>query len=332
MTADPSRSRRIAAVLLSVLAAISSIAATFAWFLHGEVLDTDRYVETMSAVAADPAVQAALTDRITTALTAELDLDSVAVTALRSLDENVPGVPTAVVGLAPVLADQAHEYVRRTVERFVASDRFASLWAAANRNAHRTLAATLTGDTAIGARIDDSGSLAVDLGPAVDRVRSELTQRGFTFAERIPDTDRSFVIARSPALAKAQALVSALNTAAIALPLLTVALAAAAILIAPKGFRPGTVSVLGVGLMIAMAVTAATVAILRATYLNALPPEQLSVPVATAVLDTLLSRLHTALRFLFLIGALATVIAYLSGPSAATLRHRATAALARSTA
>ncbi len=135
-----------AAVLL-VLVAVLSFSAVLARYAHNEVLDTDRYVRTMSSLGSDPVLQAELTDQITDEIVTRLDVEAVTADALRSIADDAARVPPAVVGLAPVIADQAESFVHRTVESVVASDQFEALWIQANEQAHSRAAGNMWPDS-----------------------------------------------------------------------------------------------------------------------------------------------------------------------------------------
>ena len=53
--------------------------------MHDEVADTDRYVETVSLLAADPAVQEAVVTRLTNLIATRLDVGAVTQQALDAL-------------------------------------------------------------------------------------------------------------------------------------------------------------------------------------------------------------------------------------------------------
>jgi len=61
--------RWIVCSLLIVLAGLGSAGSVLALFVHTQVNDTDSYVETVAPLAADPAVQSAVVDRLTEELT-----------------------------------------------------------------------------------------------------------------------------------------------------------------------------------------------------------------------------------------------------------------------
>jgi hypothetical protein len=121
-------------IVLVVLASLLTVVTVLARYVRSEVLDTDRYVETVSPLAREPSVQDAAADQVTNEIVTRLDVESVAEDALTRLAEL--GAPQVITGLAGPLADQVESFVRDHVEQFLRSDEFANLWDDANRRAH----------------------------------------------------------------------------------------------------------------------------------------------------------------------------------------------------
>ncbi|MDI9918192.1 hypothetical protein [Rhodococcus sp. IEGM 1379] len=307
--------RWTAAILLLVLVAVLGFSAVLARFTRSEVFDTDRYVQTITPLAADPVMQGELSDQVTDAIMARVDVESITAEALRSITENAPRVPPAVVGLAPVIAGQAQSFVHKTVKSLVASDQFETLWIQANQEAHQGLVAVLTGNTRAAVQINDEGTVSISLTPIIEKVRTTLTERGFAFADKIPAIDKSFVLFQSPELVKAQRATSALDKASTVLPLLTILVAAAAVWVAPKGARRRAFSLVGVSLTVAMALLAVAISIGRSVYLGSVPSDVLSPEAAAVLIDTVILPLKTTLRAVFVLALVVAVVGYLTGSS-----------------
>src|SRR3954451_15307203 len=77
----------VAVALLAVVAPLS-VVATWA---HDQVSDTDRYVATVAPLADDPAVQKAVSERITDEIVARIDVRAITTEAADALAER--GVP-----------------------------------------------------------------------------------------------------------------------------------------------------------------------------------------------------------------------------------------------
>ena len=175
-------------VLMAVLAPLSVVAR----WAHDTVSDTDRYVENVAPLASDPAVQAAVIDRITQEITTRLQVESVtgeAVDALadRGLRRSPP--PASRRSRDP-LSDAIEGFIEEQVTKLVESDQFETAWIEANRQAHTQMVAVLTGKDTDTVEISDN-AVSINLATLIDTVKQRLVDRGFTLAERLPDGRRA---------------------------------------------------------------------------------------------------------------------------------------------
>ncbi|MDH6680549.1 hypothetical protein M2284_004778 [Rhodococcus sp. LBL1] len=322
--------RWIAVTILLVLVAALSIVSVTSRFMRSQILDTDRYVTTVAPLGEDPAIQAEISDQITNEIFDRVDVEALTTEALTALTnasnlaENAPRVNQILGGLGPVLAGQAKSFIHDTVTTFVQSQQFEDLWIQANRSAHNALVSVVTGNYGPSSvQVDQSGTVSISLATIIDNVRTELTDRGFTFAEKIPTVDKQFVLFQSPDLVKAQRAVNALDKVSAVLPWLTIACAAAAVAVAPRGRRLQTLSLAGLSIAVGMLILAIGILVGRAIYLNEVPPDVLTPDAATAVIDTILVPMRTTLRAVAVFGLVIAVGAYLiGGSSSATFVRR----------
>jgi hypothetical protein len=91
------RWRTVVAVLLIVVGCVLAPLAGVAVWARNQVTNTDRYVRTVAPLAADPAIQAAIADQITTQIFTYLDVPGLTNQTVDAL---------AARGLRPQLADQ----------------------------------------------------------------------------------------------------------------------------------------------------------------------------------------------------------------------------------
>jgi hypothetical protein len=316
--------RWVAAVVLIVLATVLLLGALLARFARSQVLDTDRYVETVAPLASDPAIQQEITDQATDAIFSRVDVAALAEDALANAQGGQLGqvgdgalarvLSALVTRLAPVIANQLEGVAREQVGRFVASDEFAALWAEANRAAHKNLVGVLTGEGGGAVTETADGAVSVNLGTVIETVSQRLVARGFTIAERIPDVDAQFVIFQSADLAKAQDLTARLNRWATWLPWVTLLVMVGALFTAPN--RRRALLILGFAVVIVMVALAIGLQLGRTEYLAAVPPEALSQPAAAAVFDALVVPLRQATWAVLAVGVVLIVGAFFGGPSA----------------
>ncbi len=297
-------------VALVVLASLLGIVSVVSRYVRSELLDTDRYVETVAPLASEPAVQDAVGERVTTEIFTRLDVQEVAEDALSRLTEL--GAPEVVTGLAAPLADQVESFVEERVNEFLASPEFAELWEDANRTAHAEVKAVLTGETGDVVSVED-GVIRVDVGPVVSAVRDRLVDRGLDLASNIPDVSATFTLVESQQLESAQRYVRILDDVATLVPFVALAVAAAAVLVSPNRRRGLLMAALGIGLgMVALALA---LALVRAWYLSNATGEVLPTDAAIDIARTLLAPLRLAMRAVLVLGLVVAIGAFLAGPS-----------------
>jgi hypothetical protein len=158
------RLRRTAVGVLVVLTVISLMASTLATWTKRNVLETDRWMEHVGPLAEDPAVQAVITARITARIMDVVDP--------QALFEEV--LPERGQLLAIPLSSAVESFVGDQVASFVASERFAELWVAANERAHATAVKVLEGESEVVRA--NSGSVTLDLIPIVDAVLLQISE------------------------------------------------------------------------------------------------------------------------------------------------------------
>lgn len=295
------------AVVLVVLAALLAPVALVARYVRGELLDTDRYVDTVAPLADDRAVQGAVVDvvaREVVDLLAIEEGDGLAQDALQDL------------GLAGPLADQVEEVTRDELTQLVATDAFADLWVRANRVAHRELEAVLTGESDTPLEADpDAGRVDLDLGEVVDRLRERLVEVGLDqdLVDRIPDVDARLTVLESDRLADSQRTVRLLDRVGTVLPVVVVALLVAAVAVAPD--RRRAVLAAGIGVTVAMVLLAAGLVLAREWYLDSGTPRSLPPDAAGAFARVLLDPLRAVLAVVLAVGLVVAVVALAAGPS-----------------
>ncbi|WP_081239033.1 hypothetical protein [Streptomyces viridosporus] len=307
------RLRGAGASILLVLALVLAPLAVVAAWVQDTVSDTDRYVQTVAPLASDPAVQEAVTDRLTARVVANLDVEAITDSLGRALAD--AGAPPRVVESAQALAgplrSAATTVVHRTVSGVITSDAFPQVWEGANRRAHAAVLAVLTGEGegALGATGD---AVQLNLGPVVDQVRERLVDAGFERAAAIPDTDRTITLFRTEKLDRAQDAMLLLNVVGTWLPVLTVLLAALAVLTAVRHRLMLLITALGTAATMGLLLVA--LAVVRRIYLDSVPGSALPPDAAAAIFDTFLRFLRDSTRTLLVVGLLTAIAAYLYGP------------------
>ncbi|MCB7137214.1 hypothetical protein [Cellulosimicrobium marinum] len=267
--------------LLLLLSGVLAVASLVARYAHGTILDTDRYVAIVQPLAEEESVRTQVVDTVTDQVMARLDVEAMTSTVLDGLaaridpearprlsDAATQRADDAAAALAPVIYGQVEQLVHQVVERVVDSDAFAEIWEGVNRAGHRAVVYVATGEGDV-VRASEDGVVRVSLGPVVEEVRATLAERGFSFAERIPEVDPEIVLGHFPQVTVVQVGFEWLARAAAWLPWVVVALAALAVWAAPAR-RRGVALVAGTWAAAGLLLVAA-IAVGRSAYLDALP-------------------------------------------------------------
>ncbi|MFF9209134.1 MULTISPECIES: hypothetical protein [unclassified Streptomyces] len=323
--ADYKRLRRAAAVrhrktryagaslLLIITLLLAPLAVVAAW-VDSTVTDTDRYVQTVAPLAKNPAVQSVVTDRLTTRVVDNVDVDAVTASLSKALAN--AGAPPAVVSqsaaLAAPLRSALTSAVHDVVNRVVTSDVFQQAWVGANRRAQSAVVGMLTGDQSKAVQAHGD-KITLDLGTVVDQVKQRLVDRGFQKASAIPTPDRQVTLFETAKLSKAQDAIRLLDIMGVWLPVITIVLAALTVWIAPAHRMMLLVTASGVGVM--MIVLLVGLAVVRRVYLDSVPSSALPPDAAAAVYDTFIRFLRNSTRTLLVVAVITALAAFLYGPS-----------------
>lgn len=299
--------RRLGRVFLVIGAVLAPITMT-SLFVRNIVLDTDRYVETVSPLGSDPAIRAAAVTRITDTLMGAIDVQSI-------VENRLPG-PLQVI--ATPVETAIRTTVSDTADQILASEQFSTIWDAANRIAHANIRSLLTESRVIEL---PNGRLVIDLTAVVAEVRALLVDRGLDFFAPIPITQLTagLELFDAEALQEAQTAVRIMRTVVWVLVVLTLVCFVAAIALATD--RRKAVAHVGAALAIGTALLVTAVNIGRQVMLGSLPAS-VDPDAAAAAFDILTRFFRQALRTVFGLGLVLVVAAWIAGPSGLAGRLR----------
>lgn len=307
------------AALLIVLGCLLAPVSVIAVWTANQVSDTSRYVANVQPLITEPAVKAALTDKISNAVSAQIDVQAVANKAAAELSgRGLTRLGALISNFSGSIASGVNGLIRSTVARIINQPFVARLWVNANRLAHTQLVKALSGRKS--ALSISGGKVVIGLGPFIDQVKHKLAARGLTLVNKLPAINPTFPLFSARYLVQARSLYSLLNTLKWVLPLLTLALLAAGVYVARRHRR----ALVGVGLGVAgsMLVLGAALAIARAIYLNKIPASVLPADAAAVVFDTLVRFIKEGLRVILLVGLIVAIAAFFTGPSITAVKTR----------
>lgn len=300
--------RRILVTVLVVIGCVLAPISVLGVWVKNTLLNTDRYVSTVTPLANDPAVQQALANRITKLVVENTDIESKIADAL----------PSKASFVAPAVAAGLEQFVNQTALKLVQSDQFEKLWVDANRRAHPQVVALLKGED--GKRVSTkNGQVVLQLGRILTKVQGILEKAGIDAFSGNGSTSTGIVLFTSSELKSAQSITDLLQTLAWILPVLTLLLFAAAIWL--SGNRRRTILRASLGVAFGMALVLVLFNSGRHFYLDALPAT-VSRPAATAVYDQLLTFLRLSLRTMLVLAVVVAIGAWLSGTGSVATKIR----------
>jgi hypothetical protein len=313
--------RTPAAVLLIVAGCVLAPLSVVAVWTANQVSDTGRYVANVEPLIKDPAIQNALTNKLTSEIVTRINVKGLTDQAAADLArKGLPRISTLLRGVSGSLASGVAGFVHSAIHKIITGPRMANAWVQVNRVASQTLVAVLSGRAAssgaVGVR---NGQITLDLAPLEAVAKQDLVARGLTIAGKIPIVHATVALFPSKNLVKAQKAYRLINDLKIVLPILTLVLLGLGVFLARRPRR----ALIGAGLGFAasMLVLAAGLLIARTLYLNSVPAST-PADAAAAAFDILVRFIKTALRALLVVGLVVAAGAFFTGPSAAAVRTR----------
>ncbi|WP_407342637.1 hypothetical protein [Pengzhenrongella phosphoraccumulans] len=310
------RGRAIAAVVLILLGVLLAPLAVVANWAQRELTDTDRYLATIGPLAADPAIQSALANRLTQVAMAELDVPTLVNDALSALEQNrdlPPRVTTALGALEQPLTSGIESFVRRAATSVVQSDAFTTAWVDANRVAHEQLVKVMQGEPGNVLQVGDQGQLTIQLAGMIDALKQKLVDSGFGIAANIPAVNASFTLVQTTQLVKVRNAYNLLDFVGTWLPWLSIAFLAAGVLTAVR--RSRALVFAGLGLALSMVVLGLGLYVGRTLYLGELTGKVQRLDAAQVVFDQIVGFIRASARTVAVVGLVVAAAAYLSGSS-----------------
>jgi hypothetical protein len=310
----------VAAILIVVGCLLAPLSVLAVWTAN-QVSDTGRYVANVEPLIHDPAIQNALTDKITNEVTGNIHVTAYTDQAAALLTgKGLPRVGALLKTFAPSISSAVTGFIHSAVHKLVTSPLFARAWVQANTVAHKTLVIALSGQ-GNGTVGISNGQVTIDLGPFINTVKQDLVKRGFTLANNIPAIHPTFALFSAKYLVKARNAYRLINDLKYVLPILSVLLLALGVYVA-RSHRRALIGA-SLGLAASMLLLGAGLLIFRGVYLNSVPASVLPADAAAALFDTLVRFIKEGLRTILVLGLVVAGGALLVGPSVTAVRTRA---------
>jgi hypothetical protein len=244
------------ATLLIILGCILAPLSVLGVWTANEISDTSRYVASVAPLIKDPAIQNALTNKLTSEIVTKIDVKKRTDQAAAELSQKgFTQAGSLLQGVSGSLASGVQGFVHSTIQKIVTGPRMANAWVQVNRVASQQLIAVLSGrggkNGALGV---SNGQVTLDLAPLEAVAKQDLVARGLTIAGKIPIVHATFALFPSKNLAQAQNAYRLINDLRIVPPIVTLVLLGLGVL-AARGRRRALIGA-GLGFAASMLVSA----------------------------------------------------------------------------
>ena len=308
--------RLIAAIVVFVIAALSTPIALVGNWGFQTITDATVYMETVTPLADSPAVQEAISTAITDAIVKEVDT--------KALVSQVLGVvikdDALTSALAAPLAAGVNGLIGDLVRRFVASEAFQKIWHTVNIAAQRGIVEILKGGNGGVVQLDGD-KLVLDVTDLLEAVKKEVVASGFKLAENvtIPQTDRQIVLLESPALAQVRFIYSLTEPLLKWLPVLVGALFLLSIALARRRWLAAQYA--GIALLVWGSVMGSLLDYARGVFIDQLAGTVFA-KASEVFWNTFVNYLERGIQSLLLLGITLVVAGWLSSNYALAVRIR----------
>lgn len=310
------------ATLLIVIGCVLAPVSVLAVWSANEVSNTSRYVANIEPLVHNPAIQNALTNKLTVQVTSHLNIVGLTNQAAGLLtDKGLTRVGALLKTFGPSIEASVAGFIHTQIHKIVTSAAFARVWVQVNTVAHKQLVAILSGQTNGTIVVGSNGVVSIDLAPFIAIIKQDLSARGFTLANSLPVFHPTLALFTSRDLVQAQTAYRLINDLKIVLPILTLLFLGFGVFVA-RGHRRALVGA-GLGLAASMVVLAAGLFIFRSIYLNSVPASVLPNDAAAAMFDTVVRYIKDGLRLLLVVGLIVAFAGFFTGTSATAVSTRA---------
>lgn len=236
--------RGIVSLLIFIIATLSTPIAVVGNWGHRTVTDAEVYLQTVGPLASDPAIQAAVAEKVTQVISDQVDTTSLVDGFLGNFIKN----PEITDKLTAPIAAGIDSLINNLVASFIASDAFQKMWLGLNEAAQKSLVALLQGKNEGPIQVTDS-KVVLDISSLLTVIQQKLVEGGLSVAANVtvPDNDRQIVLLDSPMIGTVQTIYSLTSPLLAFYPLIVAVLFALSIALARN--RPRTVLATGIALI-----------------------------------------------------------------------------------
>ncbi|MEY4102638.1 MAG: hypothetical protein RIR88_772, partial [Actinomycetota bacterium] len=308
--------------VLIVLGVVITPAAILTHWATAQVTNTQRFVETLSPLASNPAVQNTIISEITKTIDNAVDVDGVTDSLLSGLGSalNLPDAAKKALGLvSDPIANGVKGLITDVVTKAVKSDVFQTTW---------TKTLTLTQEQAIDLlsnngksvlSLSNDGTLSLPLKPIITELKADMVAKGVAFANLIPVVDTTITLVKIPELATARVIYQVGTGVGAWLPWVALALLIGGIFAANR--RPRALFGAGVAIAVLMALLGIAIALGKTILTATVNPTYSAV--AVVIFDAVISYAAVVVLAVGVAGVIAAITGWSFGTSAAATAFRA---------
>ncbi|MCX6459036.1 MAG: hypothetical protein NTZ03_01885 [Actinobacteria bacterium] len=308
----PRKSRSIVAVVFFVIAALLLPLGLTAFWAQRTITETTQYIETVTPLSSDPAIQDTVATIVSEQVTSAIDVSA-------ALAKVLPPAGQALVG---PLTSAIDNLLDRAVLKVMQSAAFQKAWVVFNTAAQKSLVTLLEGKPDGPLQVDKNGTVLLDTTALYQAVRQRMVDDGVSFASKLPETppkDKQIVLLQSDQLAQAQAIYSVTHPVSTWTLWVAIALFILAIILARRRAR----MVLAVGLAVLVGAVLLRVGLSIGESQVQLALQNTPLAAAEAAFFTTLTRFLTnGIEWMLGIGIAMAVLGWLFGQSAPAAKIR----------
>ena len=295
-----------------VIAALLLPLGLTAFWAQRTITETTQYIETVTPLSSDPAIQDTVATIVSEQVTSAIDVSA-------ALAKVLPPAGQALVG---PLTSAIDNLLDRAVLKVMQSAAFQKAWVVFNTAAQKSLVTLLEGKPDGPLQVDKNGTVLLDTTALYQAVRQRMVDDGVSFASKLPETppkDKQIVLLQSDQLAQAQAIYSVTHPVSTWTLWVAIALFILAIILARRRAR----MVLAVGLAVLVGAVLLRVGLSIGESQVQLALHNTPLAAAEAAFFTTLTRFLTnGIEWMLGIGIAMAVLGWLFGQSAPAAKIR----------
>ena len=299
-----------AGLLIFIGVLLVSLSVSAIW-LNRTVMDENRFVATMAPLAQNAAIQDWVAKTSTDAIFANVNIEQYVAEAL-----GTKPLPPQLMLLASPITGAIQNFIRDAATKFTRSEQFAQVWEQTLRLTHKAFIVAIS-DKPTGVVTKQGGTVTLDVSLLIDQIKNALADKGLGFVRNIniPIAKSQITLVDSPALAQLSTAIRLMNTMAMVLPLLALALLGGGIAVAAN--RRKAVLWMGVGIICLTIIPVQAIYLGQAPFADAaLQLGKMPGEASQAAYQIIFAHLIQANQLVAVVGLLFWIGAIFAGPSA----------------